>query len=265
MGFTFFGTDEFSVGVLNELARNGFKPDLIISTPDKPKGRKLELTPPPTKVWAAENNIPILQPEKLKDFELPNTDLAVVASYGKIIPQSLLDQPAHGFINVHPSLLPKYRGATPLETAILSGDADTGVTIIKMDAEMDHGPILIQEKVSLAEKWYEELRDETATLGGRLVAKVMPQVLAGTIEEKEQDHAEATFTKKITKEDGLINLADNPEINYRKIRAYTPWPGAYFFKDGKRIIIKKARLNESGELVIERVIPEGKREMDFQS
>lgn len=270
MNFAFFGTDEFSVKTLNTLKERGFLPNLIVTTPDKPQGRKMVLTPPPVKVWAIENKIDFVQPIKLKDFEFPagDWDVFIVASYGKIIPQTILDIPKAGTLNIHPSLLPKYRGATPLESAILSDDIETGVTIIILDAEMDHGPIVAQTKTLLDNKYYEELRDELAETGGNLVANILPDFVAGKITPIEQDHTQATFTKKIIKEDGLINLADDLIINFRKIRAFTPWPSAYFFdtRNGKNIrtIIKKAHL-EGGALKIDRVTPEGKTEMDWKN
>jgi len=268
MNFAFFGTDEFSVKALNTLKQHGFLPSLIITTPDKPQGRKMTLTPPPVKVWASENNIDFIQPPKLKDFPFPSGDwdVFIVASYGKIIPQTILDTPKFGTLNIHPSLLPKYRGATPLESAILSDDTETGVTIIILDAEMDHGPIVAQTKTLLSNKFYVELRDELAETGANLVANILPDFITGQIIPTDQDHTQATFTKKITKEDGLINLTDDPIKNFRKIRAFTPWPSAYFFdtRNGKNIrtIIKKAHL-EGGALKIDRVIPEGKNEMSW--
>ncbi len=268
MKFAFFGTDEFSVKVLDTLKDQNLLPSLIVTTPDQPQGRKMILTPPPVKVWATENKIDFVQPTKLKDFPFPagDWDVFIVASYGKIIPQAILDIPKASTLNIHPSLLPKYRGATPLESAILSNDTETGVTIIILDAEMDHGPVVAQVKTSLDSKYYEELRDELAEIGANLVTDTLPDLIAGKITPIDQDHTQATFTKKITKEDGLINLADDPITNFRKIRAFTPWPSAYFFdtRDGKnvRTIIKKAHL-EGGALKIDRVIPEGKNEMSW--
>jgi len=273
--FAFFGTDELSVKVLDTLKERDFLPSLIVTVPDQPKGRKLVLTPPPAKLWAIENHIDFTQPASLKNF--PDTcnltpvtfDFAVVASYGKIIPQAVLDLPTHGTLNIHPSLLPKYRGATPLESAILSDDKKTGVTIMKLDAEMDHGPIVAQAELDISNlPYYEELRDKLAELGANLLSNVLPKYLSGELAPTEQDHSQATFTKKIEKTDGLIDLSGDSESNYRKIRAFTPWPGAYFFikRENKdfRVLIKKARL-DSGELVIETVVPEGKAEMDWDS
>ncbi len=268
--FAFFGTDDLAVKILTGLKATGSLPALIVTTPDKPRGRHLMLTPPPVKVWAEKNNIKYLQPEKLKDFILPTCELAIIASYGKILPTALLAQPKHGLVNIHPSLLPKYRGATPLQSAILSGETETGVTLMQVDEQMDHGAIIAQETLALTDQTFLELRDQTADIGVKLILDQLPKWLSGELKSVPQNEALATYTKKIIKEDGLINLADKPELNDRKIRAYTPWPGAYFFvtKNNKqiRVIIKKARLNiSSGELIIERVIPEGRKEMDYSA
>lgn len=272
----FFGTDEFSVQVLKTLKLQQILPSLIITVPDRPKGRKLILTPPPTKLWATQNNIPVTQPSSLKNLDsnllsvIHNSSFSLVASYGKIIPQEILDLPKHSTLNIHPSLLPKYRGATPLESAILAGDEKTGVTIIVLDAQMDHGPILAQKEIKLSGwyPFYEELRDKLAEEGANLLIEYLPSWLEGKIKPGEQDHVSATITKKITKENGLINFDDQAEINFRKIRALTPWPGAYFFIKHKnqdfRVIIKAAHL-ANGELIIDRVLPEGKAEMDWKS
>jgi methionyl-tRNA formyltransferase len=265
--FAFFGTDDFSVGVLNGLLARGFLPALIVATEDAPKGRSLVLTPPETKVWAEEHGIPCIQPKKLVDArkDLEGFDLFVVASYGKIIPQEILDLPQKGVLNVHPSLLPKLRGSSPIQSAILSEDK-TGVTIIKLDKEVDHGPILAQKEVSVPEwpPYEKDLRDLLAREGGELLADVLS---LENVEETEQDHASATFTKKIEKKDGELNLEDSPEINLRKIRAYHVWPGAYFFIEhaGKqiRVIVKRAHI-EDGKLILDRIIPEGKKEMDYK-
>lgn len=262
----FFGTDDFAVIVLDELKKLGFTPDIVVTTPDKPKGRKLLLTPPPVKVWALENGIDFLQPTKL-DSEFSSMlhasgfMLYVVASYGKIIPKNILDIPSLGTLNIHPSLLPKLRGPSPLQTAIIE-ENETGVTIIKLDPEMDHGPILAQKKVDFP-GWpvgIEELKETLAKKGAQIFTEILPNLISGQIKETPQDHSRATYTKKIKKEDGLIDLKGNPQKNYRKILAYSGWPTAYFFHeiDGKKIrfIIKSARL-ENSKLIIEKVLPEG--------
>ncbi len=268
MTFVFFGTDAFAVKVLSILKDRGLVPALIVTTLDKPIGRKQIITPPPTKVWAMENNVPVIQPANLKTTpaELTtNFDFFLVASYGKIIPQTILDLPKLGIINIHPSLLPKHRGASPLEYTILNGDTETGVTIMQMDAEMDHGPILAMAKLGLdGAETYFDLRDHLATLGAETLANVLPNYLSGKVVPTEQDHNAATYTKLIKKEDGEIDPFGDPITAWQKYRAFIDWPGVYFFQDNKRIIVKKARF-ESGQFVIERVIPEGKTEQDFRS
>ena len=277
----FFGTSNFSILVLEELKVAGFLPKLLITVPDKPKGRKLIMTPPETKVWAEQNGVLCIQPqslreeknpgiiEKIKSYSPSDFDFAVVASYGKIIPQDVLDIPRLGMLNVHPSLLPKLRGASPLQSAIMI-ENETGVTIMRLDADMDHGPILAQEKVDVAD-WppYEnDLENLLGKFGGKLLAEKLPLFLAGKISETVQNHELATFCKKIEKEDGLLNLEDDAEPNLRKIRAYHVWPGAYFFAErGEkkiRVIVKRASILD-GKLVLERVVPEGKKEMDYSA
>lgn len=292
MNFAFFGTDEFSVKVLDTLKNKGLVPSLIITMPDKPQGRRMVMTPPLAKVWGEENKIPVMQPASLR--ETPTTlwatsqgssagkgvwDFFLVASYGKIIPQEILDIPAHGTLNIHPSLLPKYRGPSPLETAILNGDDETGVAIMKLDAEMDHGPLLASEPFDLCSGQdiplynFEQLRDKLAVLGAELLAKILPDYLADKIEPQEQDHAQATYTKKFTKEDGKLDPQAPALNNYRKILALNPWPGTYLDYNGPagkiRVIIKQAHLEGDnppiGEasLVYDRVVPAGRKEMSW--
>lgn len=270
----FFGTPKVAVYVLEELARAGIAPDLIITAPDAPRGRGLILTPPPAKVWAEERAISTFQPTTLKNAEAAQAikdegpwDLFIVAAYGGILPKEVLDIPAHGTLNMHPSLLPRLRGASPIQTAILEED-ETGVSIMLVDQEMDHGPIIAQEKMEIPD-WppeASELEEILARQGGRMLAAVIPNWIAGKIVPREQDHRQATFTKKIAKENGLIDLNDDPRRNYRKIQAFNVWPRAYFFakRNGKqtRVIITAAELRD-GKLVIKKVIPEGKKEMSY--
>jgi methionyl-tRNA formyltransferase len=268
--FAFWGTSEFSVYILDVLKARGFLPSLIISTPDMPQGRKLEIKPTLTKIWAQENNIPILQPARLDDefyYQLQTThyELFIVASYGKIIPDKFLNIPKYKTLNVHPSLLPKLRGPSPIETAILEDMKKTGVSIMRLDKEMDHGPIIAQVEYNVPE-WpkKEELEKTLGDIGGELLANVLPKWVSGEIKEIEQDHSKATFCKKIEKQDAELDLAGNPYLNFRKVKAYSGWPNAFFFleNDGKkiRVVVKDAKY-ENGDFIITRVIPEGKKEM----
>lgn len=267
--WAFFGTDQFSIFVLQSLEKAGWLPDLIVTVPDKPQGRKMVLTPPPVKLWAEEKNIPVVQPKHLKeplDFEKENWDFFVVASYGRIIPSRIIDLPKFKTLNVHPSLLPLYRGASPIQSAILAGNEITGLTIMLVDEEMDHGPILNQAVVEMNEKSYLELENELGELGGQLLANILPDWLAGNIDAQEQDHKQATYTKKITKADAELDLKKPAEENLRKIRALNPDPSTFFFvkKDGKQIRIKvKSAHIENSELIPDLIIPEGKKEMKW--
>lgn len=275
LNFAFFGTSELSIKVLDILIKNGYMPDLVITAPDKPKGRKMIMTSPPVKVFAQKHNLKIIQSEKLTtsdlDIQCPSGfDLFIVASYGKIIPKSILDIPKFGALNVHPSLLPKFRGPSPIQSFILSREEKTGVTIMLMDAKIDNGPILASQKLKVESQKLnaKELEEKLAELGGQMLVDVIPKWINGKIKPIEQDHSQATFTKKITKEDGLVDLQkDNPEIIYRKFLAFQPWPGIYYFTEKNnrkiRIIITDMELSPIGELKIKRVKPEGKNEMSF--
>ncbi len=270
--FVFWGTDNFSVLVLEELKKKSLKPTLIITSPDRPAGRGQKMQSPLVKKWAEAEKIDFLQPEKLdenfiKKIKSENWDLFALASYGKIIPQEILEIPKFGTLNVHPSLLPLYRGASPIESAMLDDNQKTGVTIMLMDEKMDHGPIINQEIINF-ETWPTKnlVEEKLAKAGGKLLAESMEPWLSGKISAQEQDHDLATFTKKIQKEDGLIDLTANSRKNFLKVQALNPWPGAYFFveKNGEKIRVKITKANYTeGKFIISKVIPEGKRETDY--
>jgi methionyl-tRNA formyltransferase len=273
MKFVFFGTDEFAVTVLESLREHELVPSHIVTAIDKPKGRKLVLTPPPVKVWADANNIHTLQPKTLKDdsvvadLQKIEADLYIVASYGKIIPEAIFNLPKYKTLNIHPSLLSKLRGPSPVATAILDDIKDTGVSIMQIDAQMDHGPILAQEHYVVAE-WppRPELEKELAKLGADMLAKVIPQWIGGTLTGTAQRDEDATYTKMIMKADALININDDPYLNFRKIQAYKDSPGAFMVvrhnnKD-TRVIINDA-VYADGKLNITSVTPEGKRTMSY--
>lgn len=275
----FFGTPLIAVFVLEELEKKGIVPSLIVTSPDKPRGRKMLVTPSEVKVWGDVHNVPVLQPEKLTpEFmevlkkKTPNKDgwdVFVVVAYGKILPESLLEIPKYEVLNMHPSLLPRLRGANPIRGAILKDEKEVGVSIMLVDKDIDHGPILAQERVAVPQ-WpprASELEERLARHGGEMLSLILPKWINGEIIPQEQNHKDATYTKKITKGDGLIDLNDDPYKNLLKIRAYEGWPGTYFFiqKNGKKIRIKiiDAEIQDE-ELKITRVIPEGKKEVDYE-
>lgn len=278
-----------SIHVLEALEAAGRLPALVITTPDKPAGRNLILTPNVVKTWAQSRNISVLDPAKLDEIFIRTlrgiasttaTDLFIIASYGKIIPQAVLDIPKHKSLNVHPSLLPEYRGASPLQSAILDDKKTTGVSIMRIDALMDHGPIVAQKSITIDE-WpvYEEFEKMMAREGGILLVNILDGWVAGTIPEIEQDHSAATHTRKFIKEDGLIDLAaivskKDPvaaRTAFLKIQAFHEWPTTYFFATKKdasdtapKIHVKITQASYKNEtLIVKKVIPEGKSEMTF--
>jgi len=281
MKFAYFGTGPLAESVLASLIRAGYTPTLLVTKPDAPQGRHMELTAPHIKVWAEMKGIEVFQPITLKDLSHDSPlhtqkyDLFIVASYGKIIPKSILDLPHQGVLNVHPSLLPLYRGPSPIESVLLDGHITTGVSIMKLDEEMDHGPILVQSAFMISP--YANagtLEVECGQLGGELLAQVIPVYMDGSLTPKEQDHTKATQCKKITKDLGLVHLDDDIEEVRRKFRALTPWPSLYFFisHGGKEMRVKVNELDMTSlhpskqvrDYLIA-VTPEGKKQMDYES
>lgn len=229
----FLGTPEFSVPILEKLLNSDYKPIAVFCAPDKPIGRQQILTPPPAKIVAQKYDIPIFQPAN--SHELADTlkslspDLIITAAYGLILPKEVLDAPKYGCLNIHPSLLPKYRGPSPIQSAILNGDTTTGVTIYKMDEQIDHGPTIANSQWPLANSKITtpELSKELSELGANLLVKILPDWLAGKITPQPQDDSQTTLTKIITKEDGQIDWQKSALAIERQIRAYTPWPGSH--------------------------------------
>lgn len=272
----FFGTPHLSVWVLDELEAKGILPSLVITNPDTPQGRKMRLTPTPVAVWADTRNIPVLKLPSLKTPEVENElkasgcELFIVAAYGKLIPQNILDIPKYKTLNTHPSLLPLLRGASPVRSAILQDMNPTGVTIMELTAGMDEGPILVQEEIEIPkESWPirgDELDEILFKKGGKILAEVLPSWINGEIAVQEQDHSLATYCTKITKEMGELDLTADPYQNLLKIRAFDGWPGTFFFteKNGEKIRVKIADATiENSALVITKIIPEGKKETTF--
>ncbi len=269
LNFIFWGTPDVASLTLEILKENRYIPSLIITSPDAKSGRGLQMQASPVVVFAEQNNIPCLKPEKLDtDFtnklKTKNYDLFIVVAYGKIILENILNIPKFGSINIHYSLLPKYRGASPVESAILNGETETGVTIQKMVYKMDAGPIIVTEKTAiLPDEKAPDLRKRLTKIGGEFLVKILPKFVSEKIKGIAQNENEATFCKKIKKEDGLLNLNNNPIKNYNKFRAYAFWPRTFFFQNGKRIIITDATL-ENGEFKIKKVLPEGKKEIKWK-
>lgn len=268
--FVFFGTPEFSAHTLDALEKEGLVPRAIITAPDSPQGRGLVLTPSPVKIWALERNIPVYTPEKIKGNEeihqlCKGFEFAVLAAYGKIVPQSLLDCFPKGILNVHPSLLPSYRGPSPLEYQILRDEKEFGVTIIKLDSECDHGPIVAQREIHFTRTpSKEELGQIAFSEGGKLIAQYIGPYLSGVLPTLEQNHTQATFTHKLEKKDGEIFTVDTEREKYLKFLAFKPWPGTFFFFEhaDKKIRLKITHATYENEtFLIEKVVPEGKKEM----
>ena len=233
------GTAELSCASLERLSQDSsFQVVAVVTQPDKPKGRDLKLTPSPVKVLAEKLHLRVLQPLKARDENFTNQlselkpDLMVVVAYGQILPQAILDLPPHGCLNVHTSLLPKYRGAAPIQWAIADGEPETGVTIMQMDAGLDTGPILSARPTPiLPADNSQTLHDRLARLGADLLAVTIPGYVAGAILPQPQPAAGSTYAAKIKKEDGQIDWAKPAVQIWNRLRAFTPWPGAFtFFK-----------------------------------
>jgi len=240
----FWGASEFAVPALELLVKNGFEIAAIVTAPDEPVGRRQILTPPSVKVAAQKLRLEIFQPKNLKagglelienwksstspaGGKIGNCDLGIVASYGKIIPGEIINSFPLGILNIHPSLLPKYRGPSPIQTQILNGETETGVTIMKIDDQVDHGPILVNQKSNIKDQKYGELLNELAELGAELLVKILPDYTAGKIKPVEQNHSQATFTKIIKKEDGRIDWSKSAKQIYNQFRAFHIWPGIW--------------------------------------
>jgi methionyl-tRNA formyltransferase len=264
--FAFFGTSHIAVCVLDALERAGLAPALIVTVPEKKVGKVTDVATSATAAWGEQHSIPVAT--DWKQFEKESWDVAVIVDYGKILPASLLCIPKKGFLNVHPSLLPRFRGASPMRSAILSDEQQTGVTIIRVDDQMDHGSIVAQKKAEI-QNWpvrNSELEDILLKEGGALLANILPLYVADEITPQEQNHDVATYAAKFTKEDGLLDLNANAYQNLLKIYAFEGWPGTYAFfeRSGKRIRVQIIDAHIEGDvLVLDRVKPEGKQEMQY--
>lgn len=260
----FWGASDFAVPALEALLREGYNITAVVTNPDEPVGRRQILTQPPVKRAAEKHHIPVFQFASLKNensleienwkLKITHADIFIVAAYGKIIPKDILDLPHLGALNIHPSLLPRWRGPSPIQFTILNGDAEAGVTIIKMDELMDHGPIVATQRLEISNSQnlpprripglhpseanvftsdpiskikYQELHDELAELSATLLIEILPKYLSGEITPREQNHNQATYSKILTREDGRIDWKKSAEDIERMIRAFSPWPSAW--------------------------------------
>jgi len=272
--FAFFGTPDLAVYVLEEIARAGYLPSLMVTAPDLKVGRGNNYDSPPVKKWAEVHNIPVLQPRVIDEsftnlLQNKNYDVFILTAYGKMLSQKILSIPKHGILNIHPSMLPRLRGPSPVRSAILNNERDTGATVIVLDEKMDHGPIVVQESIEIKDKDWPPLlpilEEKLFRLGGKLLVKAMGNYLKEKITPKPQDESRATYCEKIKKEDGLVDLLnDSPKEIYIKYCALYGWPGIYFMQNGKRIKITKAKL-ENDKFIIEKIIPENGKEIDYKN
>jgi len=237
----FFGSGPFGVPMLDALlAVPEVRVIAVVSVPDRPAGRGRLLASAPVATYAATRNLPLLQPASLRDPSFLDAlgalalDLGVLADYGRIVPQALLDLPRHGFLNVHPSRLPRHRGATPIPATILAGDAEAGVTIIRMDAGVDTGPIVSSQAVTLSgTETARELEARMAEIGAALLAQTVPGWLAGALEATPQDPTGASLTRPLGREDGRLDGSEAATISARRVRAFDPWPGTFIELGGR--------------------------------
>lgn len=290
MRVLFMGTPEIAAAALSALLADDFTVVGAVSQPDRPRGRGMVLTPPPVKVVAEEHGIPVYQPESLKDeallpvLEELRPDVIAVVAYGKILPSYLLRFPKYGCVNLHVSLLPKYRGAAPMQRAIMAGERETGVTTMQMDEGLDTGDILMTEKFPIGDDDnFETVHDRSMAIGGALLSKTLHALAAGTVTPVKQNDGEASYAEKITKEECLLDFSMPAKVLHARIRGLSPIPLAFtHLPNGKLLKIVSARLTEGhgaqgevlrvekggvavacgeGALLLQTVLPEGKGKM----
>lgn len=252
MNIVYMGTPDFAVPALEALACDPAHTVLAVFTqPDKPRGRKMILTPPDVKVCAQRLNIPVYQPASMRSDEAfeqlaaLKPDVIVVAAYGQILPKSVLDLPVYGCVNIHGSLLPKYRGASPIQQAVLNGDRVTGVTTMLMDVGLDTGDILLTKETAVGEnETSAELFDRLSVLGGELITETLDALESGTVTPRKQDEALATHTTKIDKSMSPVDFTATAQEVHNLIRGLYSWPMATMTVGGKRVKIHKARMSD---------------------
>ncbi len=250
----FMGSPEFALPSLAHLI-DSYQVVGVVTQPDRPAGRGKKTQPPPVKEAALAHNIPVIQPRRLKEEAAQqqlrswNPDLMVVVAFGQILRQEVLDLPRYGCINVHASLLPRWRGAAPIQAALYHGDRESGVTIMKMDAGIDTGPILSQQSVKIDETDNAlTLSERLARLGADLLLDTLPRYLNGELEPQPQPEKGAAYVSMIHKEDGKLDFSRTAQALRNQIRAYHPWPGTFFDIDGERLKVQEAEVDYSIDL-----------------
>ena len=248
----FFGTPDFAVPTLRRLLDSRHPVIGVVTQPDKPRGRGHRVSASPVKTLALERGIPVVQPSRLRDAAFLeqlrgwNPDLGVVAAYGKLIPDEILQLPRHGLINVHASLLPKYRGAAPVHRAVIDGEPETGVTIMRVEQMLDSGPMLAKVKRSIGpDETSDTIEQDLAALGADLLVAVVEQIAAGTHHEELQDFMLCSYAPRLTKEDGLVDWTLPAIYIHNRVRGLYPWPHAFTYLDGMRLILLKTHVEEA--------------------
>jgi len=255
MRIIFMGTPQFAVPCLEALVTAGHEIPAVLCQPDKPQGRKMQLRPPPVKICALSHELTVLQPEKLRNNEAllaqlraMRPDLAVVVAYGKILRQEVLDIPTHGCINVHASLLPKYRGAAPIQWAVLNGETETGITTMQMDAGIDTGDMLLQDQCSISEDMTAgKLHDDLSLLGAKTLLRTLDLLEQGKLEPQKQDNRKSTYAPMLTRELSPIDFRKTAGEVHNHIRGLSPWPGATMDFEGVLLKVHKARVADSAD------------------
>ena len=266
------GTPAFAVPTFEALVMSRHQVVGLVCQPDRPRGRGQKVLAPPTKVLAESAGIPVFQPLKLKDPALMeaigalHADIGVVAAYGRILPDAFIQLPARGMINVHASLLPRYRGAAPIQRAVIAGDDTTGVTIMRVVRELDAGPMLAATPLAIpADATSVEVERALAAIGARLLVKTLDRLDDGeAVHEIPQDERLVTYASKIEREDGRIDWSQPPKRIHDLVRGLHPWPHAFAFLNGERFLIHRTTVNADGTLEILEIQPEGKRVMTMR-
>lgn len=292
MVVVFFGTPQFAVPTLRQLLKSRHDVCAVITQPDRPRGRGQKVAESPVKAVAVEHGIEVLQPDRLRDPGLIarvtqwQPDLGVVVAYGRMIPDELLNVPRFGMINLHASLLPKYRGAAPVHRAIIDGAHETGVTIMRVARTLDAGDMLAKVARPIGpDETSEEVERDLADAGARLMVNVIDRLEEGAVENEPQDHSASTYAAKLTKAEGLIDWSQTAPALHNRVRGLHPWPHAYTYLDGERLIVRRTRMTdartdsapgtvlaadadaitvatgENGVIAIEELQPEGRRPM----